>query len=37
MDHTSRIYIVNQQGKLAGVINHGATPQNIVERVEKLL
>ncbi len=37
MDHTSRIYIVDQQGKLAGVINHGATPQDIVRRVERLL
>ncbi len=37
MDHTSRIYIIDQQGKLAGVVNHGATPQDIVERVERLL
>ena len=37
MDHTSRIYVVDQQGKLAGVINHGATPQAVVERVRALL
>ncbi len=37
VDHTSRIYIIDQEGKLAGVVNHGATPQDIVERVERLL
>jgi protein SCO1/2 len=37
IDHTSRIYIIDQEGQLAGVVNHGATPQDIVERVERLL
>ncbi len=37
MDHTSRIYVIDQEGKLAGAIPHGATPQEIVERVRKLL
>lgn len=37
VDHTSRIYLIDQQGKLAGVINHGATAQEIVERVRKLI
>lgn len=37
IDHTSRIYLIDQQGQLAGVINHGATPQDIVARVERLL
>lgn len=37
VDHTSRIYIVNQQGKLAGVLNHGATPQDVIARVRRLL
>lgn len=37
MDHTSRIYLIDQKGKLAGVIAHGSTPQEVVERVRKLL
>jgi protein SCO1/2 len=37
MDHTSRIYVIDQQGKLAGVVNHSATPQEVAERVRKLL
>ena len=37
VDHTSRIYIIDEQGKLAGVVGHGATPQDLVERVERLL
>lgn len=37
MDHTSRIYVIDQQGKLAGVVNHGATPQEVAERVRKLI
>lgn len=37
MDHTSRIYVIDQQGKLAGVINHGATAQEVAERVRKLI
>ncbi len=37
VDHTSRIYIVDQQGKLAGVLNHGATPQDVIERVRRLI
>ena len=37
IDHTSRIYIIDQKGKLVGVVGHGATPQDIVERVERLL
>lgn len=37
MDHTSRIYIIDQQGKLAGVVNHSVTPLEVAERVRKLL
>ena len=37
MDHTSRIYLIDQRGKLSGVIGHGATPQEVVERVRELL
>lgn len=36
MDHTSKIYLIDQQGELAGVIPHGATAQEIVERVKRL-
>ena len=37
VDHTSRIYLIDQQGKLAGVINHGATAPEVAERVRKLI
>ena len=37
MDHTSRIYIIDQNGELAGVAPHGSTPQEIIERVRKLI
>lgn len=37
MDHTSRIYVIDQNGKLAGVMQHGSTPMDVVERVRKLL
>ncbi len=37
IDHTSRIYVIDKQGKLAGVVGHGATPQDVVKRVERLL
>jgi len=37
IDHTSRIYIIDEHGNLGGVVNHGATPQDVLERVERLL
>ncbi len=37
IDHTSRIYIIDKEGKLGGVVNHGATPQDVVERVERVM
>lgn len=37
MDHTSKIYVIDQQGTLAGVLGHGVTPGDIVERVRRLL
>ena len=37
MDHTSKIYVIDQQGALAGVLGHGVTPGEIVERVRRLL
>ncbi|MCP4009091.1 MAG: SCO family protein [Proteobacteria bacterium] len=37
MDHTSRIYIIDENGELGGVASHGATPEDVVKRVERLL
>ncbi len=37
MDHTSRIYVIDKNGELGGVASHGATPEDVVERVERLL
>lgn len=37
MDHTSRIFIIDKNGELAGVARHGSTPQEIVEKVRRLL
>ena len=37
MDHTSKIYVIDQQGELAGGLGHGVTPGEIVERVRRLL
>ena len=37
MDHTSRIYIIDKDGELAGVARHGSTPQEVVERVRRIL
>ena len=37
MDHTSKIYVIDQQGELAGVLGHGVTPGEIVERVRQIL
>ena len=30
-------FLIDQQGKLAGVLRHGASPDEIVERVRRLL
>jgi len=37
IDHTSRIYIIDQQGKLAALAPHGATPDEVVSKVLALL
>lgn len=37
VDHTSRTYVIDQQGKLAGVLRHATPTDEIVERVRRLL
>ncbi len=36
IDHTSRIYLVGRDSKLAGVINHGVSATEVAERVRRL-
>ena len=37
VDHTSRIYMVDRESKLAGVINHGASATEVAQRVRELV
>ena len=37
VDHTSRTYLIDQEGNLAGVLRHATPPDEIVARVRKLL
>ncbi len=37
VDHTSRTYLIDQEGKLAGVFRHATPPEEIVERVSGVL
>lgn len=37
VDHTSRTYVIDQEGNLAGVLRHAAPPEEIAERVRRLL
>lgn len=36
VDHTSRIYVVDSDSKLAGVINHGASATEVAQRVRDI-
>jgi protein SCO1/2 len=37
MDHTSLIYVIDQKGKLAAVVNADASPEDVVKRILPLL
>lgn len=37
VDHTSRTYVIDQEGNLAGVLGHATPPAEIADRVRQLL
>ena len=37
VDHSSKYYLINRQGKLTGLINHGTSPEDIVAELRTLL
>lgn len=37
VDHTSNLYVINQQGTVASIIPYGLPPQTIIATVKKLL
>lgn len=37
VDHSSSIYLIDKQGKLAGIVQHSDTPQAILDEIKKLL
>lgn len=37
VDHSSRLYLLNQQGKLTGALNHGSSPDTLVKALRNLL
>lgn len=37
IDHSSRMYIINKQGKLTKALSHGSSPDQIVAEIEALL
>lgn len=37
VDHASRLYLIDRQGQLAGILNHGTPPAEVHQWLERLL